>query len=72
MMFMKKRARMELLINMHEELIRKIDEQVKVEREFINRLDGFFIFEKKMEIERLRFDVLDKQEKDMTKDDMRY
>ena len=71
-MFKRSKARMALLVDMHEELIRKIDEQIKVEREFINRLESFFMFEKKMEQERLRFDVLEAQEKKMTKDDMRF
>jgi hypothetical protein len=72
MMFMKKRARRELLINMNEELINKIDELIKVEREFINHLNGFMMFEKRMEQERLKYDVLEAQEKNMTKGDMRY
>ena len=71
-MFMKKRARRELLINMNEELINKIDELIKVEREFINHLNGFMMFEKRMEQERLKYDVLEAQEKNMTKGDMRY
>ncbi len=71
-MFKRSKARMAPLIDMQEELIRKIDELIKVEREFINHLDGFFIFEKRMEQERLRFDVFEAQEKNMTKGDMRY
>jgi hypothetical protein len=71
-MFKTKKARMALVINMHEELIKKLDEQIKVQREFINHLDGFMMFEKRMEQERLRFDLLEAQEKNMTKGDMKY
>ena len=71
-MFNRSKARTALLVGLQEELIRKVDELISLERGFINRLDGFMVFEKRMEQERLRFELLDAQEKKMTKDDMRF
>jgi hypothetical protein len=72
MMFNRSKARVALLVELQETLIRKVDELINLEQGFINRLDGFMVFEKKLEQDRLRFELLDAQEKKMTKDDMRF
>jgi len=63
---------MALLINMHEELVRKIDEQIKLEREFITSLTRFFAFEEKMKMEQIRRDELDKEDKRVLDNDRKY
>jgi len=63
---------MALLINMHEELVRKIDEQIKLEREFITPLTRFFAFEEKMKMEQVRRDELDKEDKRVLDNDRKY
>jgi hypothetical protein len=71
-MFNRSKARVALLVGLQEELIRKVDELIGLERGFINRLDGFLLFEKKLEQDRLRFELMDKAEKEMTAGDKRY
>jgi NAD(P)H-nitrite reductase large subunit len=71
-MFKQRRAQMALLINMHEELVRKIDEQIKLEREFITSLTRFFAFEEKMKMEQIRRDELDKEDKRVLDNDRKY
>jgi len=71
-MFKTNRAQMALLINLHEELIKKADEQIAVEREFIRKLETFFAFEQKMEAERLRNETLDEMKKRISDPDRRY
>jgi len=63
---------MALLINMQEELVRKIDEQIQVEREFITSLTSFFAFEEKMKMEQARREELDKEEKRVSDNDRKY
>ena len=71
-MFNRSKARVALLVELQETLIRKVDELINLEQGFINRLDGFFVFEKRVEQERLRMELMDKAEKEMTKADTRY
>ena len=71
-MFKTNRARWALLIDLHEELIRKMDEQIRVEREFVQKLESFMMFEQKMDEKRLTFDILDKAGKTPTDPDLRY
>ena len=71
-MFKQRRAQMALLINMHEELVRKLDEQIKLEREFITSLTRFFAFEEKMKMEQIRRDELDKEDKRVLDNDRKY
>ena len=71
-MFKQRRAQMALLINMHDELVRKLDEQIKLEREFITSLTRFFAFEEKMTLEQVRRDELDKEDKRVLDNDRKY
>jgi len=72
MMFNKSKARWALLIDLHEELIRKIDEQIGVEKKFIETLNNFFFFEKKLEKERFDREEIDASEKKVTKADREF
>jgi len=71
-MFTKKKARLELVVAMFDELIHKMDEQIKLEREFILKLESFFMFEKKMERERFKIEELDAAEKKLREYDIKY
>ena len=71
-MFNKSKARWALLIDLHEELIRKIDEQIGVEKKFIETLNNFFFFEKKLEKERFDREEIDASEKKVTKADREF
>lgn len=70
--FTKSKARWALLLRLHEDTLRKIDEQIKVEREFINKLENFFMFEKKMEKERMLWEQKEELEKKALANDMKY
>lgn len=71
-MFKRSKARMALLVTLQEELIRKIDEQISVERAFVQKLDAFLFAEQRIERERLRMELMDKTEKEMTEGDKRF
>jgi hypothetical protein len=71
-MFKARRAQMALLITMHDELIKKLDEQIKVEREFINKLEVFMAFETKMETEKLRREEQEELKKRISDSDRKY
>jgi hypothetical protein len=71
-MFKARRAQMALLITMHDELIKKLDEQIKVEREFINKLEVFMAFETKVEAEKLRREEQEELKKRISESDRKY
>lgn len=71
-MFTKDKARLGLVVSMFDELIRKLDDQIKLEREFILKLEAFFMFEKKMEHERLKIEELDAASKKILENDRKY
>lgn len=71
-MFKVRRAQVALLIDLHNELIRKIDEQIKVDKDFIGKLESFLMFEQKMERERWKAKQLDIADKKAYENDRRF
>jgi len=71
-MFGVKKAQMALLLDLHEELISKMDEQIRVEKEFINVLGNFFMFEQKLDNERRKEEQLDAAAKKVLANDRKY
>lgn len=71
-MFKTRRAQMALLINLHDELIRKMDEQIRVEKDFISVLQNFFMMEQKLENERRKEEQLDAAAKKVLTNDRRF
>lgn len=63
---------MALLITMHEELVKKIDEQIGIERRFIESLEKFFDFEQRVKSEMLRREKLEEESKNAIKYDLKY
>lgn len=68
----KKKAQMGLLLDMHDEIIRKISEQITVEKEFINKLENFLMFEQKLDNERRKEEQLDAAAKKVLTNDRRF
>jgi hypothetical protein len=71
-MFNKSKATVALVVDLHEELIRKIDEQIKVEKDFIGVLQQFFMLEQKLENERRKEEQLDAAAKKVLTNDRRF
>lgn len=71
-MFNKSKATVALVVDLHEELIRKIDEQIKVEKDFIGVLQQFFMLEQKLENERRKEEQLDAAKKKINENDRRF
>lgn len=71
-MFKTRKAQVALLVDLHEELVRKMDELIKAEARFIGVIENFFMFEKKMEQERWRAEQLDEARKKASANDMRF
>jgi hypothetical protein len=71
-MFNKNKATLALLVDLHNELIRKIDEQIKVEKDFIGKLESFFMFEQKLDNERWKAEQLDSAAKKVYENDRRF
>jgi hypothetical protein len=71
-MFKTRKAQLAILIDLHEELIRKIDKQIEGYNNFISCLENFFIFEKKMEQERWKVEQLDTANKKGLDNDRKY
>jgi hypothetical protein len=71
-MFKKSKATVALVVDLHEELIRKIDEQIKVEKDFIGVLQQFFMLEQKLENERRKEEQLDAAAKKVLTNDRRF
>ena len=63
---------MALLITMHEELVKKIDEQIGIERRFIESLEKFFDFEQRVKSELFRREKLEEESKNAIKYDLKY
>jgi len=70
--FTRKKAQLALLITMHEELVKKIDEQIGIERRFIESLEKFFDFEQRVKSELLRREKLEEESKNAIKYDLKY
>jgi hypothetical protein len=68
----KKRAQMALLITMHDELIKKLDEQITIERRFIESLEKFFDFEQRIKNEAMRREKMEEEAKNAVKYDLKY
>jgi hypothetical protein len=68
----KKRAQMALLITMHDELIKKLDEQITIERRFIESLEKFFDFEQRIKNEAMRREKMEEEAKNGVKYDLKY
>jgi hypothetical protein len=68
----KKRAQMALLITMHDELIKKLDEQITIERRFIESLEKFFDFEQRIKNEAMRREKEEEESKNAVKYDLKY
>jgi hypothetical protein len=71
-MFNKNKATLALLVDLHEELVRKLDEQIRVEKEFIGVLQNFFMFEQKLDNERWKAEQLDAAAKKVIDNDRKY
>ena len=71
-MFGVKKAQMALLLDLHNELVKKMDEQIRVEKEFINVLGNFFMFEQKLDNERRKEEQLDAAAKKVLANDRKY
>jgi hypothetical protein len=72
MMFKKSKATLALLVDLHEELVRKLDEQIRVEKEFIGTLSNFLFSEQKLDAERLKYELLDAAGKKAFENDRRF
>jgi len=71
-MFGVKKAQMALLLDLHNELVKKMDEQIKVEKEFIGTLSNFLFSEQKLDAERLKYELLDAAGKKVFENDKRF
>jgi hypothetical protein len=71
-MFNKNKAALALLVDLHEELVRKLDEQIRVEKEFIGTLSNFLFSEQKLDAERLKYELLDAAGKKVFENDKRF
>lgn len=63
---------MALLITMHDELIKKLDEQITIERRFIESLEKFFDFEQRIKNEAMRREKMEEEAKNAVKYDLKY
>jgi hypothetical protein len=70
--FTRKKAQLGLLITMHDELVKKIDEQIGIERRFIESLEKYFNFEQRFKAEMLRRERLEEEEKKPGPKDLMY
>ena len=71
-MFNKNKAALALLVDLQEGIIRKLDEQIRVEKEFISVLHNFFMFEQKLDNERWKVEQLDAAGKKVFENDRRF
>ncbi len=66
------RARFALLVNLHEEVMKKLAEQIQVEKEFITVLTSFLSTEQRLRIEEARRREQEEIDRKATVDDGRF
>ena len=63
---------MALLLNLHQELVEKLETQINLERDFITKLDSFLHFERRLRLEEERRKAMAELDAKPTPGDEKY